>query len=556
MRSLGSTWNTLIADDTAVLDTVAVINNKEYSAITAPVVHRSLISSENLTVGNCIAASLTFTVMTTDTIPKSAKVVIKCRMRNKSKQSSWYEFGTFWVSKRTKDDDLITLECYDAMLKGNQAYGGSSDAMNWPKPMKTVVNTIVSRMGVSLDSRTVIKSDSSVYKCEYPEKLTLLEVLGHIGACQGGNWIITPENKLRLVPLTGSGSTVNVPVVLGEFTEANSYTVTGVTMVMDEDHVYSAGNTSGYVLTINSNPYSSQAIADDLFSALNGLTYQPFSVSGSIYNPAAELGDTVTVGDLTSVLIGETCTYDINFRADAEAPGKDELEDEYPYPSEILRLQQSTIELKRNDEVLASSISQTQQRIDLEVEKVWGNGENTIASRLTVAEGQIETKVTSGDVESIITQKADSIRLKATKISWSSTYSSMTEDGHLECTGATIKGSLYTQDPETGSGGTRPWVEIVDGMVHGGDYTGSEDGRILFGDYVDGASGGVYLHGYNMFIDTYGLYTNLYDFDKSQWVLAKTFSGYRSFVTNIWDNGNGVSWTITNYRIENGLMIN
>lgn len=553
MRSLGSTWNTLIADDTAVLDTVAVINNKEYSAITAPVVHRSLISSENLTVGNCIAASLTFTVMTTDTIPKSAKVVIKCRMRNKSKQSSWYEFGTFWVSKRTKDDDLITLECYDAMLKGNQAYGGSSDAMNWPKPMKTVLNTIVSRMGVSLDSRTVIKSDSSVYKCEYPEKLTLLEVLGHIGACQGGNWIITPENKLRLVPLTGSGSTVNVPVVLGEFTEANSYTVTGVTMVMDEDHVYSAGNTSGYVLTINSNPYSSQAIADDLFSALNGLTYQPFSVSGSIYNPAAELGDTVTVGDLTSVLIGETCTYDINFRADAEAPGKDELEDEYPYPSEILRLQQSTIELKRNDEVLASSIRQTQQRIDLEVEKVWGNGENTIASRLTVAEGQIETKVTSGDVESIITQKADSIRLKASKISWSSTYSSMSEDGHLECTGADIKGRVYAESAT--SIGTQ-WIEIENGIIRGGDQAYSEDGRILFGNYVEGASGGIYLNSYNMFIDTYGLYTNMYDFDKSQWVLAKTYSGTRRFITNIWDNGNGVSWTYTDYRIENGLMLN
>lgn len=553
MRSLGSTWNTLIADDTAVLDTVAVINNKEYSAITAPVVHRSLISSENLTVGNCIAASLTFTVMTTDTIPKSAKVVIKCRMRNKSKQSSWYEFGTFWVSKRTKDDDLITLECYDAMLKGNQAYGGSSDAMNWPKPMKTVLNTIVSRMGVSLDSRTVIKSDSGVYKCEYPEKLTLLEVLGHIGACQGGNWIITPENKLRLVPLTGSGSTVNVPVVLGEFTEANSYTVTGVTMVMDEDHVYSAGNTSGYVLTINSNPYSSQAIADDLFSTLNGLTYQPFSVSGSIYNPAAELGDTVTVGDLTSVLIGETCTYDINFRADAEAPGKDELEDEYPYPSEILRLQQSTIELKRNDEVLASSIRQTQQRIDLEVEKVWGNGENTIASRLTVAEGQIETKVTSGDVESIITQKADSIRLKASKISWSSTYSSMSEDGHLECTGADIKGRVYAESVT--SIGTQ-WIEIENGIIRGGDQAYSEDGRILFGNYVEGASSGIYLNSHNMFIDTYGLYTNMYDFDKSQWVLAKTYSGTRRFITNIWDNGNGVSWTYTDYRIENGLMLN
>ena len=578
MRNLGSTWNTLFASDTAILETVAVINNVEYSTITAPVVHQNLLSSDTLTVGNCISASLTFTVMTTNTIPKSAKVVIKCRLKDGSTSTSWYEFGTFWVAKREVDDDLVTLECYDAMLKGNQAYGGSNDAMNWPKPMQTVVNTIASRMGVSLDSRNSIRSDSSVYKCEYPGDLTLLEVLGYIGACQGGNWIITPENKLRLVPLTGSGSTVNVPVVLSQITEAKSYTVSGVTMVVDEDHVYSAGNNSGYVLTINPNPYASQTIANNLLTALNGLTYQPFAISGAIYNPAAELGDAVTVGSISSTLIAETRTYDINFRADAEAPGKDELEDEYPYPSEILRLQQSTVELKRNDEVLSSRITQTQTAITTEVTRATGaesslssritqtadaistevtratGAESSLSSRITQNANAITTKVTSGQVESIIEQKAGSIRLKADKISWSSTYSSMTEDGHLTCTGADINGSLYAAS--TNNLGVQ-WVEIENGIIRGGDSAGYEDGRILFGSYVSGASGGLYLDGYNIFLDCYGLYTNAYDFDNSQWVLYKTYSGTRRFITNIWDNGNGsIGWTWTDYRIENGLMLN
>ena len=49
-------------------------------------------------------------------------------------------------------------------------------------------------------------------------------------------------------------------------------------------------------------------------------------------------------------------------------------------------------------------------------------------------------KTNSADVESIIEQKADSIRLKANKISWLSTYSSLSDDGKLTCTSGTIGG--------------------------------------------------------------------------------------------------------------------
>lgn len=553
MRTLSNLWTMLISRDNVRIDTVAVINGVEYRTITKPIIHQSLMASDTLSVGNCIAASLTFNVMTTDVIPKSAKVVIKCRAVDGSFYTDWYEFGTFWVSKRQVDDDYVRLECYDAMLKGNQAFGGSDDPMNWPKPMQTVLNTIANRMGVALDSRTSIRSDSTTYKCEYPGEMTLLEVLGHIGACNGGNWIITPENKLRFVPLTGSGNTVNVSAVFNQITTAKSYTISGVMMVIDEENVYSSGDDSGYVLTINPCPYACQAIADNLYSTLRGLTYQPFTISEAIYDPAAELGDTVVIGDIRSVLYAEKRTYDVVFTADAEAPGKDEMEDEYPYPSDIVRLQNSVVELKKNDVVLGSRITQTQTNITAEVTRATG-AESALSSRLTIAEGAITTKVTANDVESIIEQKANSIRLKADKISWESTYSSMSEDGHLTCTGADIKGKLYAAS--TGDTGTQ-WIEIENGIIRGGDSAGSEDGRIMFGGYVSGASDGVYLLGNSVFLDTYNMYTNYYDFDNSQWVLGKCFSGYRQFITNIWDNGDGsIGWTTTNYRIENGLMLN
>lgn len=51
-------------------------------------------------------------------------------------------------------------------------------------------------------------------------------------------------------------------------------------------------------------------------------------------------------------------------------------------------------------------------------------------------------------VNSMIEQKADAIRLKASKISWESTYSSMTASGTLTCQNATIKGTLYSENGE------------------------------------------------------------------------------------------------------------
>ena len=67
---------------------------------------------------------------------------------------------------------------------------------------------------------------------------------------------------------------------------------------------------------------------------------------------------------------------------------------------------------------------------------------NKAIAQIEVLENSINLKVTAKEVESLIEQKADSIRLKADKISWSSKYSSMSEDGTLTCQNATINGTV------------------------------------------------------------------------------------------------------------------
>lgn len=169
-----------------------------------------------------------------------------------------------------------------------------------------------------------------------------------------GNKIVTPEgyylvwdtdaNMAKKVSL--QAGVINIPVVCGEITTGTQITVTGVTLNSDSGESYTAGNDNGTMLTIDSNPYATQGICNDLYTAFNGLVYLPFTATKSLYDPATELGDQVKIGELVhSVMFNVKLTLDHNFRADIEAPNSEELSEEYPYLSEVQHLKQTTEEL-------------------------------------------------------------------------------------------------------------------------------------------------------------------------------------------------------------------
>ena len=456
MRQRSNKWIRLATRGDFRMESVAVINGKEYSAITAPVINRGLLPDKTLSVGNCIASTLKLTVMTTDVIPKSSKVVIKARITDETEYSEWLEFGTFWVDQRDTNDELTDLECYDAMLKGNQVYSDNSASMSWPKPMNTVVNRIASQMGVSIDSRTVIKTGEDYVVTMPDEDTTLLDILGHIGAIHGGNWIVTPEGKLRLVPLvspptdtfniidydyniintqegyrliwknadTGEtviqragGGLINVPVIVGDVTTARTLTISRVTMFVDSETGYTSGDDTGYELMIQDNPYATQGLCDALLADVAGIEYAPFTMTGACFDPAAELGDWIIAGDLVrSVLYIEEQHLDLNYRVDASAPGEDELDTEYPYKTATRRTKYTLDMLKKENGKIYSRIEQTQESIAAEVTRA-SEAEGSLSTRITTTANGLSSEVTratnaEGSLSSRITQNANSIALK------------------------------------------------------------------------------------------------------------------------------------------------
>lgn len=514
MRQRSETWAKLAARGRFTLDVVAVIGGVTYTAISAPVIDRALVS-DAMSVGNCISASMDISVLTDDDIASAAPVIIKARLLDGDTSSEWLEFGTFYIAQRESDPNtgLLSLRCYDAMLKASQRYVDpsiSDDRIGWPKSMQTCVNEVAQRIGVEIDSRTVINT-ADAYQVAYPTNYTMQEVLGWIGAAHGGNWIITPENKLRLVPLisppaetfdivdyyynkiytddgyklvwkhreteetlehSAGGGTINVPVVIDKITTGKSMTISRVTIARDDTLGYTLGDDTGVELRSSNNPYANQAVCDDLYAALNGVVYAPFAITNACYDPCTELGDWILVGEqVRGVLYKQTLTFGTDFRADASAPGKDETSSEYPYLTEIEKLQLADESLKlymdETKKEVDSQILQTREAITLEVTarqqlentvNTWDSritlaesnitaevtratgAETSLASRITITENNISLKVSKGDVSSQISVESGTVTIGSNRLIIESDNFALDKTGEV-----TAKGSFSAE---------------------------------------------------------------------------------------------------------------
>lgn len=138
-------------------------------------------------------------------VPRMARTEMSYRLvggENPWEQSEWIPKGTFFVDTRDSANGVLTLDAYDAMLKAEQYL--SQDPADWPKTDIEVVQAVAALMQVAIDPRT-LQIVTQEYLINFPgrgdEAYTAREVLGYIGVMYGGNWIVTDENKLRLIVL-------------------------------------------------------------------------------------------------------------------------------------------------------------------------------------------------------------------------------------------------------------------------------------------------------------------------------------------------------------------
>lgn len=78
--------------------------------------------------------------------------------------------------------------------------------------------------------------------------------------------------------------------------------------------------------------------------------------------------------------------------------------------------------------------------------EIWKKSAEVKITDSAIVSTVTESSTYRNSVNSLIEQKASSIRLKADRISWESTYSSMTANGTLTCRNATIEGTIHSDN--------------------------------------------------------------------------------------------------------------
>lgn len=189
--------------------------------------------------------------------------------------------------------------------------------------------------------------------------------------------------------------------------------ITRVNLSVDSDHYYTAGDDTGRAIEVTC-PWGSQEMANSILASVSGKTYQPYTATDALMDPAAEIGDAVTVGGYYSVIADISTSFDRASAPTISAPGSDEIDDEYPYESRERR------ETNRQLAQTRSIISKTSEEILLQVE----NELQGLSSQFTVQLNQIQSQVTGLDGQvSSITQKVDNITLSVSNGSTSSSIS-------------------------------------------------------------------------------------------------------------------------------------
>lgn len=215
--------------------------------------------------------------------------------------------------------------------------------------------------------------------------------------------------------------------------------ISKIILLVDNENYFEAGNDTGRTLEITC-PYGTQAMANNLLSSLGGYAYQPATASDALIDPAAELGDAVTVGGVYTVLAQMDTTFDSLMTADIGAPGQEEIESEYPYVSQQQsetnrQIAETRSEIKKTSTEIQlsveSQINDLSASIDIQLDSITSTiqGQGGQISQINQTLTSINSTIQGLDgAISEIDQKVDNIRISVSNGSTSSTIT-LTVDG-------------------------------------------------------------------------------------------------------------------------------
>ena len=400
-------------------------------------------------------------------------------------KSEWLSLGTYYTDERSENKaGVLEIVAYDEMLKLEVNWVNvvpeEDIPATFPVTARAMATLLATHVGFALDNPDNI--DDTLAFVGLDTTLTVREYMSIIASGCGCSWIVTMDNKFRLVPLingakpneyavagiaiagvavvgTSSAGVEGYPFYGAEdiglsamdlVTSPLFQPIEGIIFTADSGEVDQVGDTSGFTLKEQFN-FSRSGTAELAMSRLHGYQYRPFDANTALVDPALELGDVLICNNQKFQCALFSWNVAPHITAGASAPVDAEVDHEYPYLDKADRAYNKTLALQNEYDEAYSEIMQDIGQINLEVgQKV---GDDEIISRINLS--------------------PESIVIQANRVDFSGavTFNDLDTPGQSVINGSNISGGTLTL------GGR----DNISGVMVVNDYDGEEATRV---DYL------------------------------------------------------------------------
>lgn len=224
---------------------------------------------------------------------------------------------------------------------------------------------------------------------------------------------------------------------------------TGVKLWCDDETYFFSGDETGRVLEAEF-PWATQAIADSVLASISGFVYQPFSAQNALLDPAAEIGDGVSVGGVYSVLAAVDTKFDALFASNISAPSDEEIDHEYHYVKPEKRLEKRVSKMMAEFRVMSDRIEGVVEDMEGNIAEFEQTAEK-IDQRVTNAENEISEISLSIDGISQSVSNAEGMATEALQTAEGFSERITDAEGNIAAIEFTLEGVAYTSSLAEGT---------------------------------------------------------------------------------------------------------
>lgn len=340
----------------------------------------SMVLYEQASIGNAMARQLDFEYFKESIdFDASLPLVLQYRAVLNDDTSEWRNKGTYWIDKLDASpySDKASVTAFDALLKANVTWLESGTFTTTTD--QAIVNGIASDIGASIEANTATSLSTPITINTSPSiganGTTSVEMLSYIGVMRGGNWVVNSDNELELIPLFDARQSVNIGDAVTNFDASPAEEITRVCIWSGDNNYYRSPSgltdsqweeLGGRVLEAKCYIGGDQALADSLYDTFSGSTYYPYTTDKAWVDPKFELGDTITIKDITSIISNQTMSLTALASSSLSAKGQERVTSNYPTPTPTER------KIAQNEAKTQASITILGDRIDATVQAVDG----------------------------------------------------------------------------------------------------------------------------------------------------------------------------------------